>query len=211
MALIFLPFIISFAVCSSIYIDGMYSYNVGLRECTIIRGSLQIAKFGNGSEEYYTKLTFPKLREISEFLLVYELPGLRSLANIFPSLSVIQGQKLFNGNALVIHDMRDLEEVGLLQLRVIQSGAVSIKGNPQLCYVDTIDWTAMSRDLGCPRDVITMNRDANECVDVCPLAAVGVSSPCPVRQVQHQGQQWEQLLCWNNQHCQIGEQYTSCI
>ena len=201
-----------FAVCDSIHIAHDLSiYDAGFRECTMIKGSLQLTQLGDGTENYYANLTFPALTEITEFLVVYQARGLHSLAQIFPNLSVIRGQKLLHGNVLIIHDMPDLEDVGLPQLRVIQSGAVFIKGNPQLCYVDTIDWTAMSRDLDCPRDVITMNRDANECVDVCPVVVEDNMHSCPVKVAQHEGLQLEQALCWNNQHCQIGERLVFCV
>ena len=40
--------------------------------------------------------------------------------------------------------MPDMEDLGLVSLRSIVRGAVRIEKNPQLCYVDTIDWTALT-------------------------------------------------------------------
>jgi len=37
-----------------------------------------------------------------------------------------------------------MEDLGLVSLRSIVRGAVRIEKNPQLCYVDTIDWTALT-------------------------------------------------------------------
>ena len=37
-----------------------------------------------------------------------------------------------------------MEDLGLVSLRSIVRGAVRIERNPQLCYVDTIDWTELT-------------------------------------------------------------------
>ena len=66
--------------------------------------------------------------------------GLRSLKNLFPNLAVIRGQSLFKGYALVMYEMRDLEEVGLISLTTILKGAVNLSKNFRLCFVSSIDW-----------------------------------------------------------------------
>jgi len=37
-----------------------------------------------------------------------------------------------------------MEDLGLVSLRSIVRGAVRIERNPKLCYVDTVDWTALT-------------------------------------------------------------------
>jgi len=44
----------------------------------------------------------------------------------------------------VVYEVPDMEDLGLVSLRSIVRGAVRIEKNPQLCYVDTIDWTALT-------------------------------------------------------------------
>jgi len=44
----------------------------------------------------------------------------------------------------VVYEVPDMEDLGLVSLRTIVRGAVRIEKNPQLCYVDTIDWTALT-------------------------------------------------------------------
>ena len=41
-----------------------------------------------------TNLTFPEVREITDFLLLYLGDQIKSLATLFPNLSVIRGNKL---------------------------------------------------------------------------------------------------------------------
>ena len=43
----------------------------------------------------------------------------------------------------MVYEVPDMEDLGLVSLRSIVRGAVRIEKNPQLCYVDTIDWTAL--------------------------------------------------------------------
>lgn len=71
-----------------------------LRGCTVIEGNLAIA-FGlysldENSKERSPPLTisFPELREITDYLLIYDSKNLPKLTNVFPNLTVIRGNKL---------------------------------------------------------------------------------------------------------------------
>ena len=44
----------------------------------------------------------------------------------------------------VVYEVPDMEDLGLVSLRSIVRGAIRIEKNPQLCYVDTIDWRALT-------------------------------------------------------------------
>lgn len=61
-----------------------------------------------------------RCREITGYLLLYTLPGLKSLRHLFPNLTVIRGQELMGHHALVIFELPDLTEVrvrtGLLDI-----------------------------------------------------------------------------------------------
>lgn len=55
------------------------------------------------SKESIEEWSFPDLVEITDFLLVYHVEGLTSLAQLFPNLAVIRGMKLLERYSLVIY------------------------------------------------------------------------------------------------------------
>jgi len=71
---------------------------------------------------------------------LYRVNGLKSLAKLFPNLSVIRGQDLFMSYAIAIYEMVHLQELGLYNLMDVVRGAVYITKNPMLCFTQTIDW-----------------------------------------------------------------------
>lgn len=50
-------------------------------------------------------------REITGYLLLFRVFGLRSLRHLFPNLTVIRGERLISHYALIIYEMTDLTEV----------------------------------------------------------------------------------------------------
>lgn len=56
----------------------------------------------------YDNLTFPELVEITDFLLLYRVQGLKSLIHLFPNLRVIRGNNLVNNYALIVYEMLQL-------------------------------------------------------------------------------------------------------
>jgi len=72
-----------------------------LSNCTVIEGYLAIILIENAKPGDFDAISFPHLREIGSYLLLYRLYGLRSLARLFPNLAVIRGQLLFFNYALV--------------------------------------------------------------------------------------------------------------
>jgi|FrelakmetLWP11LW_1041352.scaffolds.fasta_scaffold120217_1 hypothetical protein len=70
-----------------------------LRNCTVIEGHLGFTNMlvMNGNKEPNQTIlipSFPELREITDFLLLYLGDQIKTLANIFPNLSVIRGTRL---------------------------------------------------------------------------------------------------------------------
>lgn len=116
-----------------------------LRGCRIIEGYLQILLFDNYNESSYDGISFPELREINDYLMFYRVFGLRTLSKLFPNLAVIGGKQRFQNYALIIYEMQDMQEIGLISLTDILDGAVRIEKNPQLCYASTIDWTLIAK------------------------------------------------------------------
>ena len=186
-----------FTVCPTTDVRNDPHMFMKLTNCTVLEGHLQILLIDYAKSSEYEHLHFPKLREITDYLLLYRVYGLRSLAHIFPNLSVIRGQKLFFNYALVAFEMPDMEELGLSALTTIERGAIRLEKNPNLCYIDTINWDYITRKR--TDNFIVQNKDIDECPNVCP------SSPkdmCPDIVVD-EGRR--QQLCWNSESCQIGK------
>jgi len=178
-----------------------------LENCTVIEGHLQILLMDHTRSEEFEQLSFPNLREIADYLLLYRVYGLQSLSRIFPSLIVVRGQSLFFNYALVVFEMQDLEDLGLWNLRHIIRGAIRIERNPRLCYVDTVDWSVLL-DHRKVDNFIVQNRDTYECVNVCPKHG----PQCPVMSVVlDSGEKIDQRLCWNADRCQSGESQHSKV
>uniref|UniRef100_T1JFU0 Tyrosine-protein kinase receptor n=1 Tax=Strigamia maritima TaxID=126957 RepID=T1JFU0_STRMM len=129
--------------------------------------------------------SFPRLREITGFFLLYRVAGLTSLRNLFPNLAVIRGTKLFHNYGFVIYEMMALEEVSLPSLTHVLRGSVRISRNPHLCYVNTIDWDLIASS-GIGGHMIKQNKESNECPEQC--------ANCPTRRGKS--------LCWNQDQCQ---------
>lgn len=139
--------IIDIIVCSSIDIRNTVANFRLLENCTVVEGFLKIVLIDNGKPNDYENLTFPKLREINDYLLVFRVSGLLSLAKMFPNLSVIRGRTLLHNYAFVIYEMLSLQEIGLKSLTNILRGDIRIEKNPNLCFVDTVDWSRIARHL----------------------------------------------------------------
>lgn len=162
-----------------------------LRNCTVINGHLQIVLM-DGSRNNFTGYSFPQLREITGFLMLYRVLGLADLGQLFPNLVIIRGATRFADYALIIYDIPDLATVGLKNLLAIDRGFVRIELCPKLCYASTIDWSLITRTakgnmisqpgIGCP--------DASKLCKFCPMEG----------------------KCWSHVNCQkkIGDKITKC-
>jgi len=192
-------------VCPSVDVRNSVSEFTLLTNCTVIEGHLQILLMDYTVAKEFENLSFPNLREIADYLLLYRVYGLQTLSRLFPNLIAIRGQELFFNYALVVFEMPDIEDLGLGNLRRIVRGAVRIERNPRLCYIDTIDWSAV---LGGRKvdNFVVQNRDQNECVNVCPPRQGPSGRHCPTMAVTlDSGEKFSQPLCWNADRCQSGE------
>ena len=165
----------------------------------MIEGNLQIVLVTNSycekCNEMINNITFPELREVTGFVVLWRVQGLRSLSTLFPNLSVIRGRTLFENYALVAYEMKSLQEIGLISLTHILRGSVRFDKNPSLCFVDTIDWDWIAPN-GASRHFLGDNRPKGECVK-CPIVDVD-NVKCPVSKTG-------EPLCWNKEHCQKGD------
>ncbi|XP_067089984.1 insulin-like growth factor 1a receptor [Osmerus mordax] len=170
-----------------------------LDNCTVVEGYLQILlisdKTNNLNQEHFRTLSFPKLRVITGYLLLFRVSGLDSLSTLFPNLNVIRGRTLFYNYALVIFEMTSLKDIGLYNLRNITRGAIRIEKNPELCYLDSVDWSLiMDAEFN---NFIAGNKQSKECGDLCP----GIMEDSP-QCTQTSFNDNYSYRCWTSNHCQ---------
>uniref|UniRef100_A0A671SGP0 Tyrosine-protein kinase receptor n=1 Tax=Sinocyclocheilus anshuiensis TaxID=1608454 RepID=A0A671SGP0_9TELE len=169
-----------------------------LENCTVVEGHLQILLIGsksNNNQEVFRTLSFPKLTMITDYLLLFRVSGLDSLSTLFPNLAVIRGRNLFYNYALVIFELTSLKDIGLYNLRNITRGAIRIEKNPELCYLDSVDWSLiMDAEIN---NFIDGNKQSKECGDVCP----GIMEDNPLC-IKMNFNSNDNYRCWTSNHCQ---------
>eukprot|EP00062_Callorhinchus_milii_P012589 gi/632959785/ref/XP_007895819.1/ PREDICTED: epidermal growth factor receptor isoform X2 [Callorhinchus milii] len=119
-----------------------YHYNTLLRTynaCETVMGNLEITFL----EPHHDVSFLKSIREVSGYVLI----ALNKIARIpLENLRMIRGHQLYEDKfALVILSNYDkqgaLRELPLRNLTEILSGVVHISSNPQLCYLETIQWS----------------------------------------------------------------------
>lgn len=156
-------------------------------------------------------ISFPMLREITDFLVVFKAKRLKSLGGVFPNLSVIRGnqlqsvsvirqcfctnllRKMLQDYALVIYKNENLEEIGLSGLTKILKGGVRVSNNKKLCYAETVDWEDIIDDASAKKSgiLVSANMGENFCADVCPNHCSKMKNG--------------KASCWNSRECQRKE------
>ncbi|XP_064116957.1 insulin-like growth factor 1 receptor [Macrobrachium nipponense] len=158
-----------------------------LCNCTKIIGYLSINLITDegSNAQVLNSFRFLHLREITKYLLVTRVSRLTSLSHMFPSLAVIGGSTLLYNYALVIYRVQDLEYLGLSNLTILR-GAVMIKRNPKLCYVDTVDWGQVTKNPVMENIIKRNKQDCKNCTAKCGKSEV----------------YGEKTRCWGPDHCQ---------
>uniref|UniRef100_A0A665TR81 Tyrosine-protein kinase receptor n=1 Tax=Echeneis naucrates TaxID=173247 RepID=A0A665TR81_ECHNA len=182
-------------ICSNKDIRNNVTNLQTLENCTVIEGHLKILLMFRTKPEDFRGLTFPKLRVVTDYLLLFRVYGLESLSDLFPNLTVIRGNNLFFNYALVVFEMLQLREIGLHSLMNITRGAVRIEKNPDLCYLSTLDWSKILDSM--EDNYIMANKNDRECGDVCPGAAIGKTT-CQTTTINGHFSE----RCWSQNHCQ---------
>ncbi|XP_061594290.1 insulin receptor b [Cololabis saira] len=182
-------------ICPSKDIRNNVTNLQSLENCTIIEGHLKILLMFKTKSDDFRGLSFPKLRVVTGYVLLFRVYGLESLSNLFPNLTVIRGNNLFFNYALVLYEMLQLKELGLHNLMNITRGAVRIEKNPDLCYLGTLDWSKILDSV--EDNFIMANKNERECGDVCPGTAQG-QTLCHQNTINghFRGR------CWSQNHCQ---------
>uniref|UniRef100_A0A914VMH7 receptor protein-tyrosine kinase n=1 Tax=Plectus sambesii TaxID=2011161 RepID=A0A914VMH7_9BILA len=163
------------------------------RNCTVIEGDFSLSMITNANVTEDEFPVFESLVEITGYLLVFQVRGLKSLSKMFPNLRVIGGQSLVMNYALIVYQNVDLKEIGLYKLTTIRNGGVRITENTRLCYSRLIDWTAIIT--GDVNDVlVTQGKNHDHCVDECSVDE-DEKPRCRTKDGQ--------ISCWGQNHCQI--------
>ncbi|CAL7939518.1 unnamed protein product [Xylocopa violacea] len=165
-------------ICQNIDIRNTAAAFAIMKDCRVIEGFLQIVLIENNSEKDFQSITFPKLREITGYLLLYRVNGLKTLSNLFPNLEVIRGNILLTDYSFMVYEMQNLQEIGLKKLTEISRGSVRIEKNPALCYTNTLNWDLI---VSAGENVIKDNGEEASCPGC---------SHCP------------DGYCWTSQYCQ---------
>ncbi|KAI4548852.1 hypothetical protein MG293_001182 [Ovis ammon polii] len=165
------------AVCPSLDIRSEVAELRRLENCSVVEGHLQILLMFTATGEDFRGLSFPRLTQVTDYLLLFRVYGLESLRDLFPNLAVIRGARLFLGYALVIFEMPHMRDVGLPALGAVLRGAVRVEKNQELCHLSTIDWGLLQPSPGANH--IVGNKLGEECADVCPgLLGATVRGEC---------------------------------
>lgn len=169
-----------------------------LSHCRVVEGFVQILLIDQNDTHNFENISFPLLTEITDFLLVFRVKGLKSIGQLFPNLAVIRGRALFNNYALVVYEVFDLEEIALKSLIHIGRGAVRVEKNPNLCHVDSIDWTKIAHNTKADDSYFVNNRRQNDCPLCSPNTTDVAAMSCTLRDKQS----YQKYQCWNRNLCQ---------
>ncbi|CAH8502571.1 unnamed protein product [Schistosoma turkestanicum] len=132
-----------------------------ISRCTVIEGDLFVV---------FTRIprdaSLPFLKEIIGSLILYDVDGPDDLSTLLPNLTLIRGQSLVFGYAIIIKST-SLKRIGLLSLRVIQQGGIRIDSNSQMCYVKTIDWHIILQSQSSDVSMVKTVKNGLLCPDTC--------------------------------------------
>lgn len=185
-------------MCPSLDIRSEVAELRRLENCSVVEGHLQILLMFTATGEDFRGLSFPRLTQVTEYLLLFRVYGLDSLRDLFPNLAVIRGARLFLGFALVIFEMPHLRDLGLPALGAVLRGAVRMEKNQELCHLSTIDWGLLQPSPSANH--IVGNKPGAECADVCPGVLGATGEPCS--RTTFGGH--TDYRCWTSSHCQRG-------
>lgn len=109
-------FFIFLPVCSSRDVRNSPSGLEQLNGCRVIEGSLTIVLMDKYKDYYFDNYTFPLLIEITDYLVMFRVNGLTTLSKLFPNLTVIRGNTLFQDYGLVIYELQHLQVICIMYI-----------------------------------------------------------------------------------------------
>lgn len=99
----------TFIVCGSKDIRNAVKNLNELRGCRVIEGFLMITLIDKYNETDYDGMEFPELTEVTDFVLLYRVNGLKSVGKLFPKLRIIRGNNLVHDFSFVVFEMMHLQ------------------------------------------------------------------------------------------------------
>lgn len=132
-------------VCDSIVVTRNIKDIESLNGCKYVQGNLTLSWLKDTAEHSIRDYSFPELVEIRDFLKIHHVDNVLSIGDLFPNLTVIQGQQLNGGtHVLQVASCPRLETLGLSKLQYIGGGNIQIVDNKNLCLSDKINWKAIA-------------------------------------------------------------------
>lgn len=149
--------------------------------------------FSDVTANNYTGIVLPELREITGYLLLFRVNGLKTLGQIFPNLRVIRARDLFFGSGLIIYEVDDIQSISLRKLSYLGHGVIA-SNNPQLCFLNMPDWSVIIPVSSKPRIIEERNGGQDGCklIEGCYMACGNSQNS------DHGGH------CWDMDNCQEG-------
>ncbi|XP_044151217.1 epidermal growth factor receptor [Bufo gargarizans] len=138
--------------------------------CQVVLGNLEITHLKRGHDLSFVR----EIQEVGGYVVI----GVNTV-KIVPlvNLRIIRGNSLFKNAALsVISNFADrnknlgLEQLPLRNLQEILHGGVSIRNNPMLCNVESINW----KDIVNPNHLITVENSTRKNCPACDEACNGM-------------------------------------
>ena len=209
--------ILAFEICETIIIKGpieknkspYISSNKSIENCEIVLGSIQIYTAILSSE-----IQFKKLVEVTDYVLIFQPYGVKSLDEIFPKLTIIRGDRLYQNYALTLFLSTQLLNLNFKSLKSIQRGSVFISRLSSTCYVRTINWNYIIKENKAPGLITTTNNDCHlekcqkncnnycwserECQNICPNEC---ENNCNIKTG----------TCCENSNCMHCNNHTQCV
>ncbi|XP_072930210.1 putative molluscan insulin-related peptide(s) receptor [Epargyreus clarus] len=166
-------------ICRSIHCKSIPEL-MKLRNCTVVLGTVTIT-LESTTKEDFRNISFPELREVTGYMIVYRVFGLASVGNLFPNLVRVRGETLVSNFALIIYEVPHLVDIGLYNLLKVDRGGVILYGGVSTCYMDSINWELITNG----RHVILSTDTFPYCNNVCRCSPNAAAN-----------------FCWNNKKCQ---------
>ena len=164
------------------------SINKSIKNCEIILGSIQIynVKFDS------SLIQFTNLIEVTDYILIFQIKNVKNLGEIFPKLSIIRGDRLYQNYALTIFFSSTLVNLNIKSLISIQRGSIFISKLLPTCYITTVDWNYILKD---KRNSALITATNNDChFEKCPKNCSVTNSLNNID---------ARPRCWSERDCQI--------
>ncbi|XP_030612275.1 melanoma receptor tyrosine-protein kinase-like isoform X2 [Archocentrus centrarchus] len=128
---------------------GVNASNIdSFRDCTKINGDVIILGSSFSGDPHYNippmepgKLeNFRTVKEITGYLMIQFWPANLTSLSVFENLEIIRGRTTRNKYSFAVVHLTHLKWLGLRSLKEVSAGMVTLKNNPELCYVRADQW-----------------------------------------------------------------------